>query len=161
MMSEALEPLGVVAMIRRLIDKSVTTYTTCHAAAGGAESAWRSGLAMLRAVWFSLEVFGEPHRIFLYALGFCIILRALAPQRYQGDDTDDAEPSIDSPTTPPEPLEVPAGVRGQNLLVEAQAAELAELRMKHEHLQQDIEELRRHREVDRLLRRAGDERRRG
>ena len=44
---------------------------------------------------------------------------------------------------------------------EVQAAELTDLRMKHERLQRDIEELRRHREVDRLLRRAGDERRRG
>ena len=81
MMSEALEPLGVVAMIRRLIDKSVTPYNTCHAAAGGAESAWRSGLAMLRAVWFSLEVFGEPHRIFLYALNSA---SSCAPWRPRG-----------------------------------------------------------------------------
>ena len=159
MMSEVLESLGVAAVIRRLIDKSVTTYTICRAAAGGAESAWSSGLTMVNAVWSFLGVFGEPHRVLLYVLGFCIILRALAPQRSQEDGTDDAEPSADSPTTPPEPLGVTAGVRGQSLLFEAQAAELTDLRVRHERLQRDIEELRRHREMDRLLRRAGDDRR--
>ena len=160
MMSEALESLGVFAMVRQLFDKAMTTYTLGRAGAGWAESAWSSGLAMFNAAWSFLEVFGAPHRVLLYALGFCIVLRAFAPQGHQEDDVDDAEPSVDSPTSPTEP-QVPAGVREQNPLLEAQTAELADLKMKHEHLQQDIEELRRHREVDRLLRRAGDERRRG
>ena len=160
MVHEGLEFLGVFAMISRLYDMAVATYTSAHAVAAEAESAWSSGLAMIDAGWSFLEFFGEPRRVLMYGLGLCIILRALGDQGHEDDETSSTDSSIGLPATPPESPRVSAGVLELKPLLEAQTVAIADLRVKHEELQQGIEESRQHREADMLLRRAEDERRR-